>query len=27
MLVLSLWDPQALINALQGKSVGTLITG
>ena len=27
ILVLSLWDPQALINALQGKSVGTLITG
>jgi uridylate kinase len=26
ILVLSLWDPQALINALQGKSVGTLIT-
>jgi uridylate kinase len=27
ILVLSLWDPQALIHALQGKSVGTLITG
>jgi uridylate kinase len=27
ILVLNLWDPQALINALQGKSVGTLITG
>lgn len=27
ILVLNLWDPEALIHALQGKEVGTLVSG
>ena len=27
ILVLSLWDPEALLRALQGEEVGTLVTG
>jgi uridylate kinase len=27
ILVLSLWDPQALIKGLHGQKVGTLISG
>jgi uridylate kinase len=27
ILVLNLWDPQALLRALQGEEVGTLLTG